>query len=519
MKHLLERLRALGPGVLRGIQRGIEKESLRVRPDGALADTLHPAGLGSALTHPHITTDFSESQLELITGVHTGIEACRHELTEIHQVVYRHIGDEVLWCASMPCGLPSDSTIPIARYGRSNVGRAKTVYRIGLAHRYGRRMQTISGVHYNFSLPEAAWPALRSLGGPNEAYFALIRNFRRHSWLLLYLFGASPAVCSSFVAGREHELEVLKDGTLYLPHATTLRMGRLGYQSEAQASLAVSYNSLASYGASLEDALTRPYPRYEAIGIRNDDDYRQLGTTLLQIENEFYGTIRPKRRIHPGERPLHALRERGVEYVEVRCMDLDPFSPIGINAATMRFLDMFLLHCVLCDSPPDTPREIAALARNQHRVAGHGRDPDLHLERNSQTVALFEWGGQILVECEPIAAALDVAHGGTAYRETLDAAIAALNDSSHTLSARVLGDMEAHHGNSYTRFALAQSLLHRPTLLGLPLSPEVEARYAQLARESVEEQRRIEAADTVPFETYRQQYLAQDLLNERSAAG
>ncbi|MDP1716867.1 MAG: glutamate--cysteine ligase, partial [Burkholderiales bacterium] len=308
--------------------RGIEKESLRVRPDGMLADTPHPAALGSALTHPHITTDFSESQLELITGVHAGIEPCLEELTEIHQVVYRHVGDEMLWCASMPCSLPADDDIPIGQYGRSNVGRAKTVYRHGLAHRYGRRMQTISGIHYNFSLPEAAWPLLQQADAhhgaaqsyQNDAYFSLIRNFRRYSWLLLYLFGASPAVCKTFVAGREHALQSLTRGTLYLPGSTSLRMGPLGYQSEAQAALAVSYNSLESYGRSLYGALTEPYPPYAAIGIRDGEDYRQLNTTLLQIENEFYGTIRPKRPIRPGERPLHALRERGVEYVEVRCM-------------------------------------------------------------------------------------------------------------------------------------------------------------------------------------------------------
>src|SRR6185436_20941910 len=97
-------------------------------------------------------------------------------------------------------------------------------------------------------------------------------------------------------------------------------------------SLAVSYNNLESYAASLQDALTQPYPPYEAIGIRDDDDYRQLATSLLQIENEFYGTIRPKRVIRPGERPLHALRDRGVEYVEVRLMDLDPFHAVGITA-------------------------------------------------------------------------------------------------------------------------------------------------------------------------------------------
>jgi len=202
MDRLQQRLQALPRDVLKGIRRGLEKESLRVRPDGRLADTPHSAGLGSSLTHPHITTDFSESQLELITGIHTDVEACLAELTQIHQVVYQHIGEELLWCTSMPCELPADSDIPIGQYGRSNLGRAKTVYRHGLSHRYGRRMQTISGVHYNFSMPEAAWPILQQADRysgpvsayPTEAYFHLIRNFRRHSWLLLYLFGASPMV-------------------------------------------------------------------------------------------------------------------------------------------------------------------------------------------------------------------------------------------------------------------------------------------------------------------------------------
>ncbi len=186
------------------------------------------------------------------------------------------------------------------------------------------------------------------------------------------LFGASPAICSDFVAGRAHELQALKPHTLYMPHGTSLRMGRLGYQSDAQATLSVSYNSLEGYGGSLQEALTKPYPpTRRSASSTPGGDYNQLATSLLQIENEFYGTIRPKRVIFSGERPLHALRERGVEYVEVRCMDLDPFETIGINASTTRFLDVFLLHCLLEPSPPDTPDEIAALARNQppHRGA------------------------------------------------------------------------------------------------------------------------------------------------------
>jgi len=501
-----ERLRGLAPEALKGIRRGIEKESLRVRPDGALSTAPHPAALGSALTHPHITTDFSESQLELITGVHERVDACLDELTVIHQVVYRAIGDEMLWCASMPCKLPDDDAIPIGRYGSSNVGRAKHVYRTGLSYRYGRRMQTISGIHYNLSMP----------GVTSEQYFALIRNFRRRSWLLLYLFGASPAVCPSFVAGRSHELKELAPGTLYAPHGTSLRMGRLGYQSDAQASLAVSYNSLKSYTASLYDALTKPYPPYEKIGIRvkgpAGEEYRQLNTTLLQIENEFYGTIRPKRRIKRGERPLHALRERGVEYVEVRLMDLDPFVAIGIGASTCRLLDVFLLHCLLDDSPPDTPQEIAAIKNNQQRVAMRGREPGLKLERGSEEVPLSEWGMKVLAQCHPIAEALDRLHGGSAFRDALLAADMVVKDPDAAPSARVLGAMARNHGNAYVRFVLAESLLHAGHLRGLPLDPKIEQRFAHLAGESLAEQKRIEAGDKVDFETFRKQYLSPDLL-------
>jgi glutamate--cysteine ligase len=521
LPSLQQKLRVLAPGMLRDIRRGIEKESLRVTPVGKLARTPHPSGLGSPLTHPNITTDFSESQLELITGVHGSIESCLEELAAIHQFVYRHIGDELLWCASMPCGLPGDDSIPIGQYGSSNVGRAKTVYRTGLSYRYGRRMQTISGIHYNFSLPDGAMAELQKVdaaAGPlqsyqDDAYFALIRNFRRHSWLLLYLFGASPAVCSSFVEGRDHPLRELRPGVHYLPWATSLRMSPLGYQSEAQASLAVSYNCLESYARSLYGALTEPYPPYTAIGIRDGDAYRQLSDTLLQIENEFYGTIRPKRPIRPGERPLHALRERGVEYVEVRCIDLDPFSAIGIDAATIRFIDLFLLYCLLDDSAADSPEEIAANARNQLAIAENGRDPALRLERGGDTASPAEWGGALLRNAEPIAEALDAAHGAHAYRDALAAAAEALARPQTTPSARVLAEMAQHHHNSFPAWALARSQQYRKDLQSRPLHADALARFVRMAEESLAQQRRIEAADTMPFEIYRQHYLSASRLS------
>ena len=521
MNSLDKRLAALTPDVLRNLRRGIEKEGLRVRLDGMLADTPHPAGLGSALTHPHITTDFSESQLELITGVHADVDACLGELTEIHRVVYRHLPDELLWCTSMPCRLPDEDEIPLGRYGTANLGRLKTVYRQGLAHRYGRRMQTISGIHYNFSLPEAAWPMLREAdedrnpadGYQDSAYFSLIRNFRRHSWLLLLLLGASPAVCGTFLGGRAHRLTAWETGTYIAPHGTSLRMGGLGYQSDAQASLAVSFNCLKSYAVSLNRALTEVYPQYAAVGVRDGTNYHQLSTTLLQIENEFYGTIRPKQRIRRGERPLRALGERGVEYVEVRLVDVNPFHPVGISADEMRLLDIFLLHCLLSGSPDDSPQEIAALSRNQHLVAERGRDPGLRLDRGGTSIAPVQWGAGILGECAPIAAVLDEACGDGAHGRVLAAAREALGEPDSLPSARVLHEAEHSYGKSFPGFALAQSVRHRRFLLDQPLAADVAARYARMAEESLVAQREIEAADTVHFETYRQQYLAQDLMS------
>jgi glutamate--cysteine ligase len=289
-------------------------------------------------------------------------------------------------------------------------------------------------------------------------------------------------------------------------------MGRLGYQSAAQSKLKVSYNSLASYAASLQEALTVPYPPYEKIGIRDKESYRQLSTSLLQIENEFYSPIRPKRRIKSGERPLHALRERGVEYVEVRLMDLDPFNPVGINAQTMRFLDILLLYCLLAESPPDNPQELAAIARNKLRGAQEGRKPGLRLERRGEQVLLVDWGKEVLSASEPIAQALDDARGGAAFRDALGLVANYLNNPEEVPSARVLHAMARNHGNSHLRLTLAESLSHRGTLLGIPLKPEVEERFARLAEESIAKQKKIEASDRVDFETYRQRYLNPELL-------
>ena len=510
------------PG-LAALQRGIEKESLRVTAAGALAQTAHPRSLGSPLTHPHITTDFSEAQLELITGVHPSAEGVLAELADIHRFVVAGIGDEALWAASMPCSLPADEDIPIARFGTANAGRCKTIYRIGLSHRYGRRMQAISGIHYNFSLPSALWPAIAAGRGEaptddfvTSAYFGLIRNFRRYSWLLIYLFGASPAVAKAFAPTAD--LPPLDGETLFAPAGTSLRMGRLGYQSAAQGSLHISYNSLAEYAASMRVALTTPYPAYAAIGVTGDaadvgeasspaaEPYRQLSTALLQIENEFYGTIRPKRRARSGERPLQALGERGVEYVEVRCLDLDPELPLGIDATACRFLDVFLLLCLLVDSPPDSPAESAALAANQLKVVASGRDPALTLQQGERERTLRSWATDILAQCRSVAAAVDAASGGEAHTTAVAEQEAKVAAPERTPSGRMVAALRAK-GEPFTHWALGHALDHRAWLQSPSLDAATRAAFAAESERSLAEQAALEAAAQEPFDVYLRRFL------------
>jgi glutamate--cysteine ligase len=502
------------PRLLNGLCCGIEKESLRVTPEGQLSPRRHPETLGSPLTHPNITTDFSEAQLELITSVHADPDSAIEELRDVHRFVYQHLDDELLWAGSMPCMLGNDEDIPVGRYGTSNIATAKTVYRLGLGHRYGRLMQTISGIHYNFSLPQIFWVPFAASRGAHagqrfqtESYFGLIRNFRRHSWLLIYLFGASPAICKSFIKDRPHRLQAFDEGSLYLPYGTSLRMGRLGYQSDAQSTLHISYNSLEEYADSMEGALTRSYPPYERIGVKVDGTYRQLSTALLQIENEFYGTIRPKRPVRSGERPLTALKSRGVEYVEVRCLDLNPFLPAGIDEVEARFLNLFLLYCLLLDSPPDSEAESAVMARNQLAVVERGREPGLTLETLDGSESMQSWAARVLNEVRPLARLLDRLNGNDLYTYSLDQQVAKLTRPELTPSARMLHIMRTQH-IPYFRFAMNQSIAHKGYFDEHPLRDQALVRYEETARASLAEQQAVEAADEVDFDTFLKDYLA-----------
>jgi len=505
--------------LLSAIGRGIEKESLRIAPDGRLSQSPHPAALGSALCHPYITTDYSEALLEFITPVSRDIDSALGTLDEIHRFVYAHIDEELLWSASMPCVLEGDENIPVARYGSSNVAQMKTVYRYGLGHRYGRLMQTIAGIHYNFSMPEDWWPlaqAADSNAGPlqdykTDRYLGLIRNFRRLSWLLIYLFGASPAVCSSFLRGDDKHGLVPFDPdskSLHAPYGTALRMGDLGYNSNAQKNLAVCYNNLDSYIQTLKDAITTPHPDYEAIGIGNSKHEQQLSTSLLQIENEFYSPIRPKRVAKSGETPLGALRRGGIEYVEVRCVDVDPYTPLGIEATQAHFIDVFLLYCLLQDSVPCDDDDRARIGENLERVVNRGREPGLALLTDSGEAPLQDQALSLLADMAPIAVALDAASGNNRFTAAHSEQLAKVEEPSRTPSARILADME-EQDIPFFRLAMNASLKWAEDFRAQPLPEQRQAHFEEESRSSLARQAEIEAADAIDFETYLENYYRQ----------
>ncbi len=502
--------------VLRGGRKGVERESLRVSPAGEIAHSRHPPALGAPLTNEHITTDFSESLIELVTPPFGETWELVQYLCDIHQFVYRHLGDELLWATSMPCAIDGEASIPLAQFGRSNVGRLKTVYRHGLGVRYGRIMQAISGVHFNYSFGDALWGVLQGVNQSRQArqdflseqYFGVLRNYRRYGWLVLYLFGTSPAVSKSFFAGREITLPALDAETCYEPYGTSLRMSDIGYRNKNQSTLSVSVNSLDEYVRDLTRAIVTPYPPYEKIGVKLNGEYQQLNSNILQIENEYYSFIRPKRVAHSGERPTKALHRAGVEYVEVRALDVSAFDPVGVNQNKLRFLEAFLALCLLRESAPISAGEQVALDANHLLVARRGREPNLMLKRDGRDVKLFEWARELLDAMQGLCEMLDYGEPTRPYGSALEQQRAKIDDVERTPSARLLAEMR-QTGESFSQLALRMSNLHKDYFLGLyPPNDRRLAEFAAAAQESHEAQRQIEAADDVDFDTYLARYLA-----------
>ncbi|MDI9246469.1 glutamate--cysteine ligase [Marinobacter sp. CHS3-4] len=497
-----------------GFRKGVEKEGLRVDRNGFIAQTPHPKALGSALTHPRITTDYSEALLELITPVFDNTSDMLASLRDIHAFVQMNLGDELFWPSSMPCELDGDASIPIAEYGTANIGRLKHVYRQGLAVRYGRMMQSIAGAHYNLSLPDEFWQLWHERLGSQQSlkdfksdqYFWLIRNFRRRSWLLMLLFGASPALDASFVKDVRHELARFSDDTWYGRTATSLRMGDLGYHNNAQSSLNICFNELDTYTQTLARAIHTPWPEYEAIGTRRGDQFIQINTSVLQIENEYYSAVRPKRTTQRNEKPIQALESRGVEYIEVRCLDLDPFSAAGVNESQIDFLDLFLMDCLLSDSPRIDDAECDRLDDNYQDVVAWGRDPSLTLCRRSERVGVGLAASALMDDLEPLAEQLDSLCGSDTYRRALKTQRDKLTNPTLVPSARVLSDMETA-GLGHREWGLSVAAQHQQALRKEGLSQHMMASFKAMSEDSLKEQAEMEKADNQPFDEFLAKYL------------
>ena len=505
---------AAGGNLLFGGLKGIEKESLRIATNGNLSLLDHPIGLGSALTNRYITTDFSEALLEFVSPAFETTWEALHFVCDVHQFTYAQLGEEMLWPASMPCRIPEDDKIPLARYGSSNVGQMKTIYRRGLGYRYGRQMQTIAGVHFNYSVPEHFWGPFQEMCGStldvdqfrSEQYLGLIRNFKRMGWIVLYLFGASPAVCKSFAGGNLAGMKSFNDETYFEPYGTSLRMSDLGYSNQNQSRINISLNSLDGYVRDLSKAIATPEPSYEKIGVKVDGRYRQLNANLLQIENEFYSPVRPKRVAESGERPTAALRRDGIEYVEIRSMDINLFDPCGISQNAMRFMESLLLYCLLTDSPAFDDAELQEITSNQAATAKRGRDPELRLSRNGKPVAVREWANEIIAGVLAVATEIDRHDDDESYAAAVHHMQTLIDDPDATLSARILAEMEAAD-TGFFRFAFEIAKNHRDYFASItqPNKASLE-QFRQEAEDSLQRQHEIEKADSISLDEYLADY-------------
>ena len=436
------------------ILRGIERESLRVDHKGRISQKDHPENLGSSLTSKDITTDFAEALIEFVTPTFESAEALHEHLNLLHRFLYTEMDKEILWNFSMPCSFQNEREIRIAEYGESNSGMLKHIYRKGLRLRYGSIMQCVSGIHYNFSISHGSWKSLnKNLNQDfvNERYLGAIRNIKRNFWFLLERLGASPIANESYLYGREHTLDKHNEDDLFLPNATSLRMSEVGYQSSIQDSLEISYNNLNEFVDAIVRGIKTPVKDFEDIGLFDADGVaQQISTGILQIENELYDIIRPKRAGPSGSRPATLLKESGIEYLELRGIDVNPFIPEGIDANKMKLLDIYIIHSLISESPFISRDEIEEIKVNQRVMVRNGRAKDVRLIRNGVLVPLSEIRNIYLDELEQTAKALEE------YSEGYLSAFNSEMSLDHLPSEKIMQELESSN-LSFQDYGLEQS--------------------------------------------------------------
>lgn len=508
---------------LANIGRGIEREGLRVLPEGKLSDHGHYSKLGSALTHGEITTDYSETLLEFITPVSHTPEDAIAQLQDIQKYTFANIEGELLWPLSMPCFVHDAEKVPLAQYGSSNIGKMKTVYRQGLKNRYGSMMQVIAGIHFNFSFSQEFWQVIQQLQPQSscsqgdsqtlndfisDQYFSILRNYKRYCWLIPYLYGASPALCSSFLQGKTPQLPFKKSpsGALYLQYATSLRMSDLGYTSSEQSSLKICYNNLHDYVDGVQHAIRLKSDKFEKLGVKVNGEYQQLNANVLQIENELYAPIRPKQVMKSGEKPSQALRDRGVEYIEVRALDVNPFVDTGISLEQIHFLDIFITYCAFVENKKFDCDSQQYFENNMKAVVMRGRDPELLLsDANCQgdvsLKSVAEWGNELFDDMAQVALLLDKAYETSKYSESIVRERAKINDASLTPSAKILSIM-IDQKQSLSKYSLGLAAKYREETLARDYQYYSQQYFIDSANKSHQKQRSIEEGDTMSFDDF-----------------
>ncbi len=503
---------------LADIGRGIEREALRVLPEGKLSEHGHYSELGSALTHGEITTDYSETLLEFITPVSHSPEMAIAQLQDIQKYTFANIDGELLWPMSMPCFVDDANKVPLAQYGDSNIGKMKTVYRQGLKNRYGSMMQVIAGIHFNVSFSEGFWKVIRTAQDRNEnmpmkdfiseQYFSILRNYKRYCWLIPYLYGSSPAICESFLQGKTPQLPFKKtsSGALYLEHATSLRMSDLGYTSSEQSSLQICYNDLHDYVDGVQNAIGLKSEEFAKIGVKVNGEYQQLNSNILQIENELYAPIRPKQIIAPGEKPSQALRERGVEYIEVRALDVNPFVDTGISLEQIHFLDIFITYCAFIENNKFDCDSQKHYENNMNDVVLKGRDPTLMLSDQDcagevHLKSIATWGNELFDDMAKVALLLDNAYQTTQYSESIARERAKINDATLTPSAKILSIM-VEGEQCLTEYSLTLAAKYREETIARDYQFYSQQYFIDGATESHKKQRAIEESDTLNFDDF-----------------
>ncbi|TGK35141.1 glutamate--cysteine ligase [Leptospira gomenensis] len=480
---------------------GLEKESMRVKPDGTLADTPHPEHLGSSLTNHYIKTDFAEPQLEYATHPRPRIEANIRELQDLHIYTIRKLNNELIWPFSMPPILPEDeSKIPLGQYGTSPSGKWKTIYRNGLGLRYGRRMQTISGVHYNFSFSNVFLRQfLRKEISQftkeeiSSLYLHVIRNFLRRVHYLTYLTGSSAVFDSTFLTDpNDPRFDKHKNFTRYCLHATSLRMSEIGYTSSVQDSLGIHYNSLGEYVDRMCYAVHTPYEEYEKFQTGPD---RQLNPNYLQIENEFYSPVRPKQVPKGDERPLDALLQRGIEYVEIRSLDIDPYSPVGVCRHNLAFTQLILLDSLLNDSPPIEEAERKIHKENLNKVIWEGRKPELTVDVDGSQKNFLQTGEEYSESLRNYAKLLDRHTGRRTYQDAIDFQIKKWKDPLKTPSGKLLCEI-LKRDIEFRDKGMELARENRRALSYLEYSPGTLSRIEKEALRSFQEKEQLEREES-----------------------